>query len=83
MTNSSTAQYALTMSVRILFHVFVSLQKSTGVFEPRVQKTGNEYAKKYSYDIISSSISEKLTRALYKDFSYDVLKPYVTKEKFS
>lgn len=78
-THSDTAQYALTLSGKVLPYVFVFLQESTGEFGPRVQKTVDEYAKKYFHDIITSSKPGKLTMGLYKDFLNDCLKPYVKK----
>ncbi|XP_046753391.1 uncharacterized protein LOC124416409 [Diprion similis] len=81
-THSYTAQYSITMSGRVLPPVFVCLQETTGTFGPRVQKTVNEYAKKYSNVVITSSKSGKLTTGLYKDFLRNALKPYVQNEKF-
>lgn len=80
--HSYTAQYSITMSGRVLPLVFVCLQEFTGTFGPRVQKTVNEYAKKYTNVVITSSKSGKLTTGLYKDFLVNALKPYVQNEKF-
>lgn len=49
---------------------------------PRVQKSVDEYLKKYRNVVVTSSKSGKLTTKLYKDFLINVLKPYVKKEKF-
>lgn len=81
-THSYTAQYALTLSGKLLPQVFVCLQEPTGKFGPRVQKTVDEYAQKYKNVIITSSKSGKLTTGLYIDFLQDCLKPYVGKEQF-
>lgn len=81
-THSYTAQYAVTLSGKLLPTVFVCLQESTGSFGPRVKKIVDEYAQKYKNVIITSSKSGKLTTALYKDFLTDVLKPYVGDEQF-
>ena len=67
-THSYTAQYALTLSGKILPKVFVCLQESTGKFGPRVQKIVDEYAQKYNNVIITSSKSGKLTTVLCVHF---------------
>lgn len=81
-THSYTAQYSVTLSGKILPQVFVCLQEATNTFGPRVQKSVNEYARKYTNVVITSSKSGKLTTALYKDFLNTCLKPYVGREEF-
>lgn len=72
----------MSLSGRLLPTVYVCLQETTGKFGPRVQKSVDEYAEKYTNVVITSSKSGKLTTALYRDFLTDVLKPYVKEEKF-
>lgn len=81
-THSYTAQYAMSLSGKLLPKVYVCLQENTGSFGPRIQKTVDEYAAKYKNVVITSSKSGKLTTALYKKFLTDVMKPYVQENKF-
>lgn len=81
-THSYTAQYAMTMSGKLLPLVFVCLQESTGVFVPKVQKSIDEYLKTYRNVVVTSSKSGKVTTQLYAKFLTDALAPYVGKEKF-
>ncbi|GFY70869.1 HTH CENPB-type domain-containing protein [Trichonephila inaurata madagascariensis] len=82
LTHTYTAQYALTLSGKLLPKVFVCLQEPTGKFGPRVQKIVEEYSQKYKNIIITSSKSGKLSTELYIDFLQNCLKPYVEKENF-
>lgn len=71
------------MSGKLLPKVFVCLQEATtGSFGPRVEKTVQEYCKKYTQVEVTASKSGKLTTSLYKDFSKKIIKPYVKEEKF-
>lgn len=81
-THSYTAQYSITLSGQLLPLVFVCLKEPTGAFGPRVQKSVNEYGKKYQNVVITSSKSGKLTTTLYKDYLQDCVKPYVEQNKF-
>lgn len=81
-THSYTAQYSLTLSGKVLPRVYVCLQETTGAFGPRVQKLVDEYAKKYTNVIITSSKSGKLTTALYTGFLKNCIKPYTGDETF-
>ncbi|KAI4473816.1 hypothetical protein M0804_015154 [Polistes exclamans] len=77
-----TAQYAITLSAKILPKVFVCLQEATGHFGPRVQKAVDFYASKYTNIVVTSSKSGKLTTILYTNFLKDCLKSYVGNEQF-
>lgn len=77
-----TAQYAITLSGRLLPQVFLCLQEANGEFGPRVQKMIDDYGRKYTNIIIKSSKSGKLTTNLYNNFLNVCLKPYVKTEKF-
>lgn len=81
-THSYTAQYAMSLSGKLLPKVYVCLQENTGSFGPRIQKTVDEYAAKYKNVVITSSKSGKLTTALYTKILTDVIKPYVQENKF-
>jgi len=81
-THSYTAQYGLTLSGKVLPHVFVCLQEPTGNFGPRVKKSVDDYAQKYKNVIITSSKSGKLTTELYIQFLNGCLKPYVGEQPF-
>lgn len=71
----------MSLSGKLLPHVYICLQESTGCFGPRVQKSVDEYAAKYTNVIITSSKSGKLTTDLYKKYLTDVMKPYVQENK--
>ncbi|GFY44773.1 HTH CENPB-type domain-containing protein [Trichonephila inaurata madagascariensis] len=64
LTHTYTAQYALTLSGKLLPKVFVGLQEPIGKFGPRVQKIVEEYLQKYKNIIITSSMSGKLSKEL-------------------
>lgn len=81
-THSYTAQYGLTLSGKLLPAVFICLQETTGSFGPRIQKSVDEYMKKYPNVVVTSSKSGKLTTKLYTDFLKHVLKPYVGEKSF-
>lgn len=81
-THSYTAQYSITLSGKVLPHVFVCLQEATGHFGPRIQKLVDGYANTYTNVIATSSKSGKLTTALYTDFLQKCLKTYVGENKF-
>ncbi|GFY50024.1 HTH CENPB-type domain-containing protein [Trichonephila inaurata madagascariensis] len=82
LTHTYAAQYALTLSGKLLPKVFVCLQEPTGKFGPRVQNIVEKYSQKYKNIIITSSKSGKLSTELYIDFLQDCLKPYGEKENF-
>ncbi|XP_044583973.1 uncharacterized protein LOC123264637 isoform X2 [Cotesia glomerata] len=81
-SHSYTAQYSITLSGKLLPHVFICLQEPTGDFGPRIKKNVEEYLKKYKNVIVTSSKSGKLTTTLYKNFLEKCLMPYVQKNKF-
>ncbi|XP_071574627.1 uncharacterized protein [Temnothorax nylanderi] len=81
-THSYTAQYAMTLSGKLLPLVFVCLQESTGNFGPRVQERVDEMVKKYKNVVVTSSKSGNLTTYLYTKFLKETLLLYVGKEKF-
>ncbi|XP_044580607.1 uncharacterized protein LOC123262454 isoform X2 [Cotesia glomerata] len=81
-SHSYTAQYSITLSGKLLSHVFICLQEPTGDFGPRIKKNVEEYLKKYKNVIVTSSKSGKLTTTLYKNFLEKCLMPYVQKNKF-
>lgn len=81
-THSYTAQYAMTLSGKLLPRVYVCLQESNGSFGPRIQKSVDEYSVKYKNVITTSSKSGKLTTELYKHFLTNVMMPYVQENKF-
>ncbi|XP_044576758.1 uncharacterized protein LOC123259975 isoform X1 [Cotesia glomerata] len=81
-SHSYTAQYSITLSGKLLPHVFICLQEPTGDFGPRIKKNVEEYLKKYKNVIVTLSKSGKLTTTLYKNFLEKCLMPYVQKNKF-
>lgn len=81
-THSYTAQYAITMSGKLLPYVFICLQETTGVFGPKVKKAVDEFATIYTNVIITSSKFGKLTTHLYTQFLKNTLAPYVKQERF-
>lgn len=81
-SHSYTAQYAITMSGKLLPRVFICLQEATGVFGPKVKKAVDEFIKIYTNVIVTSSKSGKLTTYLYTQFLNEALVPYVKQEKF-
>jgi len=81
-THSYTAQYAITLSGKLLPKVFVCLQEKTGSFGPRVKVEVDKFAEKYTNVVITSSTSGKLTTGLYTDYLWECVKPYVNEEKF-
>ncbi|XP_076302087.1 uncharacterized protein LOC143220302 [Lasioglossum baleicum] len=83
MTHSYTAQYAVTLSGKLLPTVFVCLQEKSGKFGPRVRKLVDEYSAKYQNVVVTSSKSGKLTTALFKEYLTNCLKPYVQEKKFA
>lgn len=80
--DSYTAQYAITMSGKLVPLVFLCLQESMGEFSRGVQKTVNKLKSEFTNVVVTSSKSGKLTSELYESFLRSVLLPYVKKEKF-
>ncbi|XP_029662700.1 uncharacterized protein LOC115235213 isoform X1 [Formica exsecta] len=80
--HSYTAQYAITMSGKLLPRVFICLQEATGMFDPKIRKAVDEFAKIYTNVVITSSKSGKLITYLYTEFLKEMLAPYVRQGKF-
>lgn len=81
-SHSYTVQYAITMSGKLLPRVFICLQEATDMFDPKIKKAVDEFAKRYTNVIITFSKSRKLTTYLYTQFLKETVAPYVRQEKF-
>lgn len=81
-THSHTAQYAVTMSGKLLPSVFICLQKATGVFGPKIQESIKKFKVIYTNVVVTCSKSGKLTTQLYNNFLKESLASYVGTEKF-
>lgn len=82
LTHSYTAQYAITASGKVLPKVFLCLQETNVTFGPRVIEEVNRLTDSLKNVYITCSRSGKLTNAIYRTFLENVLKPYVSDNKF-
>jgi len=82
LTHSYTAQYALTLSGKLLPKVFICLQEVTGKFGPRVQKEVDEWMTKYTNVYVTSTKSGKLQSNTYEEVLDNIIQPYVKTEPF-
>ncbi|XP_032685212.1 uncharacterized protein LOC116850716 [Odontomachus brunneus] len=82
LTHSYTAQYAMTLSGKLLPKVFICLQEVTGKFGPRVQKEVDEWMAKYTNVYVTSTKSGKLQSNTYEEVLDNIIQPYVKTEPF-
>ena len=82
-THTYTVQYSITASGRLLPKVFVCLQEISGNFGPRISNHMENLLQKCKNIYIICSKSGKLSSHIFTSYLENVLKPYVSGEKFT
>ena len=81
MTHSYTAQYAITLSGKLLPKVFLCLQESHGVFGVRVIQDVRRQESELGNVYVTCTKSGKLQTDTYQKFLLEIVKPYVLTNK--
>ena len=82
LSNSYTAEYALTLSGKLLSKVSICLQEVNGRFGPQVSQEVARPMEEFRNAVVTCTKSGKLHTDTYKQFLNNPIEPYVQKNMF-